>query len=153
MLGLRLTLTSKLKKETIRRHKVGIETLSVDQIQQQLQELAQNRADLEHALATRQQEAKYDLAHEIRDLIQDRGYDVAEILSLIGPRRRRPIAAKRSSSRQYTKYVDPDNPKNVYVRGVLPGWMKQKMQNQGYDPGSKKDREAFKAESLQVLED
>jgi DNA-binding protein H-NS len=133
---------------------VGIESLSVDQIQQQLQELAQNRADLEHALATRQQEAKYDLAQEIRDLIQDRGYDVAEILSLIGPRRRRSVAAARkSSSRQYTKYVDPDNPKNVYVRGVLPGWMKQKMQDQGYDPGSKKDREAFKAESLQVLED
>jgi len=132
---------------------VGIDSLSVDEIQQQLQELAQSQADLEHALATRQQEAKYDLAQEIKNLIQDKGYDVAEILSLMGSRRRRSVSTKKSSSRQYTRYVDPDNPKNIYVRGVLPGWMKQKMQDQGYDPSSKQDREAFKAESLQVVDD
>lgn len=132
---------------------MGIDSLSVDEIQQQLQELAQSQADLEHALATRQQEAKYDLAQEIKNLIQDKGYDVAEILSLMGSRRRRSVSTKKSSSRQYTRYVDPDNPKNIYVRGVLPGWMKQKMQDQGYDPSSKQDREAFKAESLQVVDD
>jgi DNA-binding protein H-NS len=140
------------ENETNRRQKVGIENLSVDEIQQQLEELAQNQAHLEQALAQRQQQAKYDLAQEIKDLIQDRGYDVAEILSLMSTRRRRSAVAKKSSSRQYTRYVDPDNPENVYVRGVLPGWMKQKMQDQGYDPSSKQDREAFKASSLHVLE-
>jgi DNA-binding protein H-NS len=132
---------------------VGIENLSVDEIQQQLAELAQNQALLEQVLAERRQQAKYDLVQEIKDLIQDRGYDVAEILSLMTSRRRRSAAAKKGSSRQYTKYVDPDNPENVYVRGVLPGWMKQKMQDQGYDPSVKQDREAFKANYLHVLED
>ncbi|MCG6860279.1 MAG: H-NS histone family protein [Chromatiaceae bacterium] len=132
---------------------MGIENLSVDEIQQQLDELAQNQADLEHALAQRQQQAKYDLAQEIKDLIQERGYEIADIVSLIGTRRRRSAGTKAGGSRQYTKYVDPDDPENVYVRGVIPGWMKQKMQDQGYDPSSKQDREAFKANYLQVLED
>ena len=132
---------------------MGIDNLSVGEIEQQLEELAQSKADLEQALTQRQQQAKYDLAQEIKELIQERGYDVSEIVSLIGTRRRRSAGARKSSSRQYTRYVDPDNPDNVYVRGVIPGWMKQKMQDQGYDPGSKPDREAFKANSLQVVED
>ena len=132
---------------------MGLDKLSVDEIQQQLDELAQNQAELEEALEHRQQQAKYDLAQEIKDLIQERGYDVSEIVELLGARRRRSSAVKKSSSRQYTRYVDPDNPSNIYVRGVIPGWMKQKMQDQGYDPGSKADREAFKANSLHVLED
>jgi len=132
---------------------VGIDNLSVDELQQQLEELAQSQADLEHALAQRKQQAKYDLAQEIKGLIQEKGYDVGEIVSLIGARKKRSIGAKKSGSRQYTKYVDPENPGNVYVRGVIPGWMKQRMQDQGYDSSSKEDRESFKANFLQVLED
>jgi len=133
---------------------VGIENLSVDEIQQQLEKLAQSQADLEEALAQRRQQAKYDLAQEIKDLIHEKGYEVTEVVSLISSRRRRSAAPKKSgSARQYTKYVDPDDPANVYVRGVIPGWMKQKMQDQGYDPALKQDREAFKANFLHVLED
>jgi DNA-binding protein H-NS len=133
---------------------MAVENLSVDEIQQQLEQLAQSQADLEQALAQRQQQAKYDLAQELKVIIQDKGFDVNEIVSLVGTRRRRSSAsAKTGSSRQYTRYVDPDNPDNIYVRGVIPGWMKQKMQDQGYDPSSKPDREAFKANSLHILED
>ena len=132
---------------------MGIENLSVDEIQQQLDELAENQASLEQALELRQQQAKYDLAQQIKDLIQEHGYDLSEIVGLLGARRRRAAGTKKGGSRQYTKYVDPDNAENVYVRGVIPGWMKKKMQDQGYDPGSKSDREAFKANSLNVLED
>lgn len=132
---------------------MGIDNLSVDEIQAQLDELAQSQADLEEALEQRQQQAKYDLAQEIKDLIQERGYDLSEIAGLLGARRRRSGTAKKTGSRQYTKYVDPDNESNVYVRGVIPGWMKQKMLDQGYDPSSKPDREAFKASSLHVIED
>ena len=132
---------------------MGIDNLSVDEIQAQLDELAQSQADLEAALEQRQQQAKYDLAQEIKDLIQERGYDLSEIVGLLGARRRRSGTAKKAGSRQYTKYVDPDNESNVYVRGVIPGWMKQKMLDQGYDPSSKPDREAFKANSLHVVED
>jgi DNA-binding protein H-NS len=132
---------------------VGFDNLSVDELQQQLDQLDQSRADLEQALEQRQQQAKYDLAQEIKDLIEDRGYELSEIAGLLGSRRRRPTAVKKGGSRQYTRYVDPDNPENVYVRGVIPGWMKQKMQDQGYDPSSKQDRESFKANSLHIKED
>lgn len=130
-----------------------IEHMSVDEIQRQLEELAQSQASLKQALVQRQQQEKMDLAQHIKDLIQEKGYDVNEVLGLVSSRRKRAATAKKSGSRQYTKYVDPEDPENVYVRGVIPGWMKQKMQEQGYDPGSKQDREAFKANSLQVLED
>jgi DNA-binding protein H-NS len=34
---------------------------------------------------------------------------------------------------------------------VLPGWMKAKMQEQGYDPNSKTDRVAFKTNVLKAV--
>lgn len=130
---------------------MGYENLSVDEIQEQLQQIDDNRVELEEALVQRQQQAQYELAQQIKDLISEQGYDLADIVSLLGSRRRRGAAKK--SGRQYTRYVDPDDSNNVYVRGVIPGWMKQKMQDQGYDPSSKPDRETFKANSLNVLED
>jgi DNA-binding protein H-NS len=132
--------------------------LSVEEIQQQIDDLEQNKADLQRALVARRQEARHGVAQQVKDLIAENGYDLDEILPLIVARRRRGAggraAAARSSQsgREYTRYVDPENPNNVYVRGVLPGWMKQKMQEQGYDPSAKSDREAFKANYLKVLE-
>jgi DNA-binding protein H-NS len=130
---------------------VELENLSLEEIQEQLNQIDQNRADLEKALEDRQQQAKYDLAQEIKELIAERGYDPSEIVPLLGARKRR--AAAKRGGRQYTRYVDPENSENVYSRGVIPGWMKQKMEDQGYDPSSKDDREAFKANYLQVLEE
>ena len=130
--------------------------LSVDQIRQQLEEIEQSKSELQRALTTRRQEAKQGVVQQIRDLISQNGYEVDEIVPLIMPRRRRGagVATTRAtpSGRDYTRYVDPENAENVYVRGVLPGWMKQKMQEQGYDASVKADREAFKANYLQVLE-
>jgi DNA-binding protein H-NS len=135
---------------------VEFENLSVEEIQKQLEHLDRNRSDLEKALEQRRQQAKYDLVQQIKDMIAEHGYDLAEMAQLISGRKRRGggAVARRTGGggRQYTKYMDPDNPGNVYVRGVIPGWMKQKMQAQGYDPSSKEDREAFKANSLQVVD-
>lgn len=129
------------------------ENLSLAEIEKQLEQIEQNRADLEKALDKRRQQARYELAQQIKDMILEQGYDVADIASLLGTRKRRATTVvTKKGARQYTKYVDPDNPENVYVRGVIPGWMKQKMQEQGYDAGSKADREAFKANYLQVAE-
>jgi len=133
---------------------VEIENLEIEEIQQQLEKLNQNRSELEQALVQRHQQAKLDLVQEIKDLIQNKRFESDEIVPLLGPRGPRRRRTKTDDGqRQYTKYVDPDNPENTYVRGVIPGWMKQKMQDQGYDPGSKLDREAFKANCLHVLED
>lgn len=126
--------------------------LSVDQIREKLQEVEQSRASLEKALQQRWQEQKTELAQQIRDMIDTHGYDAEEIMSLVMPRRRRGAAGKKGA-RSYVRYVDPQNPENVYVRGVLPGWMKQKMTEQGYDPSVKDDREAFKANYLQAIQD
>ncbi len=129
--------------------------LSVDEIQQQLETIEQNKAELQRALVTRRQEAKHGVVAQVRELITQNGYELDEILPLITARRRRGSAAAArptTSGRDYTRYVDPENPANVYVRGVLPGWMKQKMQEQGYDSTVKADREAFKANYLQAVE-
>jgi DNA-binding protein H-NS len=129
--------------------------LSVDEIQQQLAEIKSSEAELTRALEIRRQEAKSEIAQQIKELITKYGYDLDEILPLVEAKRRRAGGAARRSSpggRQYTRFVDPQNSDNVYVRGVLPGWMKQKMQEQGYDPSSKADREAFKSNYLQAVE-
>lgn len=129
--------------------------LSVEEIQQQLEEIEQNKTELQRALAVRRQEAKHEVAQQVRDLILNNGYDLDEIIPLIQTRRRRSAAVAKTPSsggRDYTRYVDPENPNNIYVRGVLPGWMKQKMQEQGYDPSVKADREAFKSNYLQAIE-
>jgi DNA-binding protein H-NS len=127
--------------------------LSVDEIRQQLAQIEQSKVDLEVALERRRQEAKTQVAQQVRDLILDNGYDVNEIIPLVPARRRRGAAvAKKESSTRYTRYADPQNPEHIYVRGVIPGWMKQRMQEQGYDPSSKQDREAFKANYLTALD-
>jgi len=131
---------------------MGIENLSLDEIRQQLKDLARNRSDLEQALVQRHQQAKLEMIQKVKDLVQDGGFDFNEIMSLLGPRRKRAAGPKTGGLRRYKKYVDPDNPENTYVRGVLPGWMKQKMQEQGYDSNSKEDRETFKANCLRVSE-
>jgi DNA-binding protein H-NS len=126
-------------------------SLSVDELQAQLHEIEQNKATLEKALNQRWHEAKAELAHEIREMITTRGYDLDDILELVTPKRRKAAVAAKKGNRNYTSYVDPENPDNVYVRGVLPKWMKEKMIAQGYDPSVKDDREAFKANYLQAL--
>ena len=130
--------------------------LSVVEIQQQLEEIEQSKTELQRALLARRQEAKHGVAQQVRDLITENGYELDEIIPLIVSRRRRGSAATvrpaATSGREYTRYVDPENPENVYVRGVLPGWMKQKMQEQGYDPSVKADREAFKTNYLKAME-
>jgi DNA-binding protein H-NS len=134
--------------------KVEYESLSLEEIQQQLDAIEQSKSELQHALAVRRQEAKHEVAQQVRDLIVNNGYEINEIMPLIQGRRRRGGGAPKpvtGGGREYTRYVDPENPENVYVRGVLPGWMKQKMQEQGYDPTVKVDREAFKANYLQAV--
>lgn len=127
--------------------------LSLEEIQQQLDEIEQSKSELQRALSERRESERYGVAQEVKDLIIARGYDVEEIVPLVTTRRRRGRAAARttSGSRDYRRYVDPENSDNYYVRGVLPGWMKQKMQEQGYDPSVKADREAFKANYLQLV--
>ncbi|MEY6431148.1 H-NS histone family protein [Thioalkalicoccus limnaeus] len=131
--------------------------MTVDEIQRQLQKLQQSQADLERALEKRRQEGKLEVAQEVKDIIANRGYNVNEIAPLLTARRRRGSVKTaerpvKAVGRPYTQYVDPEEPKNVYVRGVIPRWMKQKMQDQGYDPAIKDHRDEFKANYLTAVE-
>lgn len=125
-------------------------TLSLDEIAQRLDNLENDRAALETALENKRQQSKKDLAAEIKDLIVSRGYDIAEIVDYLTPKRRTTVRAK--SSRSYIRYVDPANSDNVYVRGVLPKWMKDQMAEKGLNPKEKEDREAFKEQYLNKMD-
>lgn len=136
-----------------------LENLSYEEIQRLVADLEQERLSALAALEQRKEQAKYELAQTIKDMIAEQGYALNDIVPLLGVRKRRgparSVTAPRRSStdnRQRTLYIDPDNAENVYSRGATPGWMKQKMQDQGYDPASKGDRDAFKANYLKVVE-
>ncbi|MBB1076549.1 H-NS histone family protein [Rhodoferax sp. 4810] len=132
--------------------------LSVEEIRARLQEVDQKKVGLEKALLRRKQAARGDLVQQIRDLISRNGYAVEEILEVLTTKRRRgpvpgestkkPGDGRGKGNRNYVTYVDPQNESNVYVRGVLPGWMKQKMAELGYDSSRKEDREKFKTSYL-----
>jgi DNA-binding protein H-NS len=128
-----------------------MQALSVDELKAQLEEIEQNKATVERALVQRWQEQKTELAQQIRGMIEEHGYDIEELMGLVVGRRRRAAAGSgNKSGTGYLRYVDPENPANVYSRGVLPRWMKDKMQSQGYDPSVKADRDAFKTKFLRA---
>lgn len=126
--------------------------LSVEEIQRQLEEAESKKSELKKMLEVRRQEGKDVVAQQIMDLIFENGYELEEILPIIIPKRWRGPKAQRKlvSNRQYTRYVDPDDTSKVYVRGVLPGWMKKKMIDAGYDPTSKDHRDQFKSECMRA---
>lgn len=124
---------------------------TLEQLQQRLAELETEWNEIETNIAAKLEEDKQQLADEIAKQIKDAGHELAEIISLINPRKRRGTKAAITSS--YTTYVDPDNPDNTYVRGVLPGWLKEKMRAAGFDPGDKEDRETYKTQHLKVVAD
>ena len=125
--------------------------LTLEQLQQRLAELETEWNEIETAIAAKLEEDKKQLAEEIAQRIKDAGHEFAEIISLINPRKRR--GNKAAITPSYTTYVDPDNPDNTYVRGVLPGWLKDKMRAAGFDPGDKEDRETYKAQHLKAVTD
>ncbi|MGQ9659860.1 MAG: H-NS histone family protein [Thermochromatium sp.] len=124
--------------------------LSIEEIQRQLEEATLKKAQLEKLLENKREEGKSAIVEQIRALILDNGYDPEEIMNLVLRRLHR--RRKLVGDRQYRRYVDPDNPDNVYSRGVLPAWMKEKMVEHGYDPSSRQDREAFKTKVLRLIE-
>lgn len=125
----------------------AFENMSLDEIQTRLQNLNNDRAALERALEQRRQQTRKGLAQEIREMILSQGHDLADILNLAANKKRG--GRRTRQTRSYTRYVDPKNPKNAYIRGVLPRWMKEQMTAQGLDPKIKKDRETFKEQHLQ----
>jgi len=125
---------------------VEYSNLSLEEIERQLLEADSKRTQLDKLLKNKREEGKGAIVEQIKNIILDNGYDPEEIMNLVLRR------SRFVSDRQYRHYVDPENPDNVYSRGVLPRWMTDKMIAQGYDPASKEDRETFKSNSMRLVE-
>lgn len=127
-----------------------VSSMSAEEIEEQLQQLAQNKRALEKALERKKSRRKTDLAVKVREMILAEGFEVDEILELVDKKKRGAGGGEKPAG-SYRAYVDPDNPNNSYSRGVLPGWMKARMEANGLDPANKADREAFKARFLRAV--
>lgn len=129
---------------------MGFEDLSAEELRARLAQMEQERVLLDGVLEQRHQARKGDLVAEARNLILGAGYAIEEILPLVAPkaRGRRRAARPASSEESSAVYTDPQDPASTYVRGRVPGWMKARMLEQGYDSSEKASREAFKAHYL-----
>lgn len=123
--------------------------LSAEELKAQLEQIEAQKAALADALRARAEDEKRALAEEIRRLIQERGFDLEDISDrvLSGLKRRR-AGSSSDVNAGYTRYADPDDPQNVYVRGRMPSWMVEKMSAHGYDPSSAEHRAEFKEKHL-----
>lgn len=128
--------------------------LSVEEIQRQIEETQSKNAELQRVLKKRKKEGCGDIATQVKELIVSSGYTVDEILPYLTRGYRGHKAGKNKAERRSRYYFDPRDPENrTYVRGVLPGWMKQMMVENGYDPSSKEDRQTFKNTCLELHDD
>lgn len=126
--------------------------LSADELKAQLDQLAEEKQMLNRALQDRRKAEKKELAAELKQLITNRGHDVAEIADLIaGGQKKRRRSGGLNGNGSYTRYADPDNPDHVYVRGRLPSWLSEKMSANGFDPSKADDRQQFKERYLVEL--
>ncbi|NBC46909.1 MAG: H-NS histone family protein [Gammaproteobacteria bacterium] len=130
--------------------------LSADELQAKLEALSTEREALKVALEQRHEAEKVELADEIKALITERGHDIDEIAQKLqgrtsGRKRRRQRAAANEANANYTRYADPDNPSNIYIRGRMPNWLIEKMAANGYDPANAEHRQQFKTQHLVEL--
>lgn len=137
----------------------SIDQLSEDDIKQRLQELDRDRQELESRLAQQRKLQKNGYVKTLRQEIREHGYEVEEIALALLPKGFLPKELLPKSSTLDSKdttlgprYVDPNYPDRYYVRGVLPGWMKQQMAEKGFNPEEKADRMRFKQEYLRWVE-
>ncbi|KAA6182597.1 H-NS histone family protein [Thiohalocapsa marina] len=124
----------------------SFEHLDIDELQRHQQEMAQKQVEIERLLKVKLKEAKGDFVRELRAQIEARGYEVSDIASQLLGRKRGGGAEPTGSY-----YVDPDDPSNTYKRGPVPQWLKNKMLAQGFDPTDREQRDAFKAEHLNLV--
>lgn len=125
---------------------------STEEIQTQLDQIKQEQNALERALEARLKDEKNAFVEELKQLIAERGYQQDDIAEQLGARQRKQrIKRSGAGSGNYTQYVDPDNPENVYIRGRMPYWLIEKMAANGYDPENAEQRQQFKEQHLQKI--
>ncbi len=114
----------------------------------QIQEVEQRKAELLPMLDARKQDIKQTLIATLKQSILDAGFSVEEIIPLLQTTKKGKKSPAASGGRAYQTYRHPQDASKIYVRGVLPAWMKQEMVAQGLDPTNKAHRESFKNDFL-----
>jgi len=96
---------------------VEYENLSLEELHAKLEETAEAQAAIEQLVAQRKEQAKGELAQEIRDLIAERGYAVEDIAELLQKGRRRKKAdAQAKGAGRYACYVVPERKPRSFLK-------------------------------------
>jgi DNA-binding protein H-NS len=124
--------------------------LTTEQLQQRLEQLTEEWNAVKAAMERREAKEKEELAQLVRKKIEAAGFAVDEIATLVRGRRTGRRGSGLGGSGNYVDivWVDPGDAGNVYVRGPLPSWMREKMTAAGFDPAHKDHRDAFKQQHL-----
>lgn len=82
---------------------------------------------------------------EVRNEILEYGWDLKKMGQEIGAPAPVPRKAPKGFTNKPTRHwVDPGNPKNVYRGRGIPAWMREQMEELGYDPENKDHRNTFR---------
>lgn len=111
------------------------------ELKAQIEANEQQIQQMKEALKLKEQDAKRALADDLRQQIDDAGFALVEILSLMQP-------AKAKKTKRDGKlaavYVNPDNPQQTYTKGPKPGWLKERLASFGIDPADKQAMKVLK---------
>lgn len=138
------------------------EDMPLTDIVAKLAKLNENKAGLEAALAAAKIASRDKVVEDVKGLIASNGFTTDEILPLLmpktaGKKRTRKAqaeggAAASASEANYPTHALNSDPTKTYIRGVLPGWMKDAMVAAGLDPKQGADRAKFKTEQMHQVE-
>jgi DNA-binding protein H-NS len=125
-----------------------MEEMEYTELRARLESLEAEQKEVERVLASKRDQRKAEFVNEIKEKCINEGFSNEEIADALAGGRR---GSRRSSgNRSYPRYVDNADPKNVYVRGPLPNWMKERMASVGLDSSNKADRERYKQEYMHM---
>ncbi|NCA70494.1 MAG: hypothetical protein EOM91_10350 [Sphingobacteriia bacterium] len=128
------------------------DTVDLATLRSELGALEDRRSELQRMiLATRRKELRAFCA-ELRELVKDRGHDLTEVVDELTRRRSGGSRRSAGASGERSAVALNEDPSLIYIRGVMPDWMKQKMLDAGMDPKSRTDRARFRSEHMHPVE-
>ncbi len=128
-------------------------TLPLPDVISELRALEARKAELE-TLASEAKKTNLPLVVDgIKTYIYDNGFTLDEVLPLLAPASKgktkksgKPRAPRTEGPR--VTFTSKKDPSLVYVRGVLPAWLKTEITMAGLNPDRKGDRDKYKAEHM-----
>lgn len=114
-------------------------------LQQQLKDIEARKAEIERVLQSKRTERKKELIAEFKTRLREEGFEYADICGHEDGRRTR----RQGGVTRYPLFAVKSDPNLTYIRGPVPGWMKEKMAAIGLDPADKGDRERYKSEYME----